>query len=376
MPSFRLLLLVIYILATGVLLGACEENEGGGSAGTLRVEVGVVQSLSGEGSIYGRSALQGIELAVDEINEAEDGVEMTITLVDDGGSVDAGVAGFETLAGRGVTAIIGPTLSNVALEAMPVAQRASVPVLGATTTAQGITEIGDHIFRVALTEAVVVPATIARVHQDAPVQVAALIFDSGDAFSRSSADAMRAGIEAIGATIAAEVDVAQTDLASTFPDLHSKGLSTLLITPLIDKSVEIVQAVRGNGFQQTFIGGNSFNTPGIVEQAGSAVDGAYVGAAWNPSVDNAVSKRFVEAYTEKYGDAPDLFAAQGYSSVYLLLDAVERAGSVDRAAVRAALATLEDVDTALGSVSFSAEREAVHDPVVQRFEGGELVVLP
>ena len=375
MPSVRSYLLAVSFLATGVLLGACEDD-GAGSTETLRVEVGVVQSLSGEASIYGRSVLQGIELAVDEINQTEDSVEMSTTLVDDGSNVDAGVAAFETLSARGVTAIIGPTLSNVALEAMPVAQEASVPVLGATTTAQGITEIGDHIFRVALTEAVVVPATIARVHEEAPIQLTALVFDSRDAFSRSSADAMRAGIEAIGATMATEIDVAQTDLASTFPELHGEGLSAFLITPLVDKSVEIVRAIRGNGFQQTFIGGNSFNTPGIVEQAAGAVDGAYVGAAWNPSVDNAVSKRFVDAYTEKYGNPPDLFAAQGYSAVYLLLDAVKRSDAADRAGVRNALASIETVQTPLGSVSFSAEREAVHDPVVQRFEGGELVVLP
>ena len=294
MPSLRLFLTATALLVAGALASGCE-GDGGGGAETLRVEVGVVQSLSGEASVYGQSVLEGIELAVNEINAADDGVEMSITIVDDGSGVEAGVAGFETLAARGVTAIIGPTLSNVALESMPVAQEASVPVLGATTTAQGVTEIGDYIFRVALTEAVVVPVTIARVHEQAPIQAAALIFDSNDAFSRSSADAMRAGMEAIGGTIAAEVDVAQGDLPTRFPELQGLGLSTFLVTPLVDQAAEILQAIRGAGFQQTFIGGNSFNTPGIVEQAGGAVDGAFVGAAWNPGLGSEASERFVEA---------------------------------------------------------------------------------
>jgi branched-chain amino acid transport system substrate-binding protein len=170
--------------------------------------------------------------------------------------------------------------------------------------------------------------------------------------------------------------VSQTDLASAFPDLHSKPLNAFLVTPLVDKSVEILKAIRGDGFGQIVIGGNSFNTLGIADAAGPAVEGAYVGAAWNPGVESAASKRFVDAYTKKYGMAPDLFAAQGYSSVYLLLDGLMRAGTTEHAALRDALAAIKDVETPLGSVTISANREAVHEPVIQRYDAGKLVVLP
>jgi branched-chain amino acid transport system substrate-binding protein len=79
---------------------------------------------------------------------------------------------------------------------------------------------------------------------------------------------------------------------------------------------------------------------------------------------------------EKYGSEPDLFAAQGYSSVYLLLDAVKRAGSVDHAVLRDALAATKDLSTPLGGLTMSPIREVEHAPVAQRFEGGKLVVLP
>ena len=367
-------LVALSLLAT-CFLTACEELEGKPDQ-TLQMEIGVVQSLSGPASVYGNSVLQGIELAVEEINAADDGIDLTVTLIDDESKVDAGVAAFETLTARDLTAIIGPTLSNVALEAMPKAQSAGVPVIGATTTAQGIVENGDYVFRVALTEAVVVPATLARVHEDVPITGAVLVFDSGDAFSRSSADAMREGIAGIGATIVSEVDVATTDIASMFGDLHSKAFEAFLVTPLVEKSAVIVRALRADGFTQAIIGGNSFNTPGIAASAGTAVEGAYAGAAWNAGVDSTASEAFVKAFTRKYGSAPDQFAAQGYSSVYLLFDAVQRAGSVDRAAVRDALAATKDLSTPLGRLTMSPIREAEHAPVAQRFENGKLVVLP
>ncbi len=375
MPSFRVGLLAACALFAGMLVTGCSGSEDG-SGETLKVNVGVVQSLSGSASIYGKSVLQGIEMAVDEVNESEDKVDMTITLIDDESTVEAGTAAFGTLRDRHVNAIIGPTLSNIALEAMPVAQAASIPVLGATNTAQGINEIGDYVFRVALTEEVVVPATVERVNEDVPIKLAAMVLDSSDAFSRSSAEAMREGIDAIGGKMYAEVDVANTDIKSALPSLHGKSLDAILITPLVAKSVDIVKAIRADGFQQIFIGGNSFNTPSIASEAGTAVEGAYVGSAWNPGVDTSASKRFVAAYTERFGEAPDLFAAQGYSSVYLLLDAVKRAGTTDGPALRDALAGIKDVGTPMGSMTMSDNREAVYEPVVQQFEAGELVVLP
>jgi branched-chain amino acid transport system substrate-binding protein len=372
MRSFRVVLILGCVLAAAVLLGACSDS----GDDSLEVQLGVVQSLSGSGSVYGKTALQGIQLAVDKINHDEDAIHLAITLVDDGSDVDIGTAAFQTVAGREVAAIIGPTLSNVALEAMPVAQAASIPVLGATTTSDGIVDIGNYVFQVALTESAVVPATIARVNQEQPVQNAALIFDSSDAFSRSSADAMRKGIEAINGQIVTEVDIENTDIAAALPELHTKSLDTVLITPLLAKSAEVVKALRGDGFQQVFIGGNSFNTPDMANAAGPAVEGTYVGAAWNAGQESGASKDFVAAYQERFNAAPDVFAAQGYSSVYLLLDAVKRAGATDGPALRDALGALQGVETPLGSVTMTDGRQAKYAPVVQRFEGGKLVILP
>lgn len=374
MPALQRFLLAAGALFAGVLLSACSDSASDDD-GTLNVEVGVVQSLSGGASAYGTTALRGIELAIDEINAADDGVRMTLSLADDSSDVEAGTQAFQILSDRRVAAIIGPTLSNVALAAMPVAQQAGVPVLGATTTAQGVTEIGDYVFRVALTEAVVVPATIERVHEESPIERTALIFDSTDAFSRSSADAMRQGIENIGASIEFEVDVSETPIEERLEELHGQELDAFLVTPLVEQSVPIVQALRGDGFEQIIIGGNSFNTPEIT-QAGDAVNGAYVGAAWNPGLESEASERFVEAYRERFDEDPDLFAAQGYSAVYVLLDAVKRADSTNHAEIRDALAEVSSVETPLGNISMSDRREALHDPVVQRIESGKLVALP
>lgn len=346
--------------------------------GNLEFSVGIVQSLTGVAAVYGKTVARGMELAIKEINasESEPRLRIHYTVVDDESAVEKGREAFASFVESRVAAILGPTLSSVALEAHPLAQKASIPVISPTTTAEGITDAGDYVFRVALTEAVVVPVVVDVAEKESPFERAVLFLDSSDAFSRSSADAMRKGIAAAGAKIVAEVDLAR-DSAATAKLSVLKGVAFdgFLVTPLVEKSAEILKALRAAGFSQIVVGGNSFNTLDIARLAGDAVEGTYVGAAWNPNIALPASQRFVQLYRGAYGEAPDLFAAQGYASVYVLADAVRRARSIEASAVRAALAATKDLETPLGALSFDDKRDAVHSPVVQRYRGGKLVVV-
>jgi branched-chain amino acid transport system substrate-binding protein len=341
------------------------------------VHIGVVQSLTGAGDNYGPEAIAGIELAVKQVNQqsATTGIAVEYTVIDDGSSVEGARAAFATLIAKKVDAIIGPTLSGVAPESHRLAQEAGIPVLGATTTAAGITDVGDYVFRIALPESVVVPATLARVARETPVQRAVLVLDSNEAFSRSSAAAMRAGIAAQGGTIVAEVDLARAAAVEVVA-LREVPIDVFLVTPLVDTAVPVLQAIRGAGFTQPIVGGNSFNTLDIARLAGAAVEGAYVGAAWNPGQGGTASKAFVQAFTAQFGHAPDQFAAQGYTSGLVVFDALKRASAKTPSALRDALAATRNLDTPLGPLSMSERREAVHQPVTQQYRAGQLVVVP
>jgi branched-chain amino acid transport system substrate-binding protein len=373
---------LLALLSASFLLASCSDGDDSPvnvpSPETLSLDIGVVQSLTGAGGVYGASVVKGIDLAIKELNEGAGSPSLRLSqeVRDDASNPETGRAAFQAFADKKVDAVIGPTLSTVALDAVRAAQDASVPVLGATLTAAGITELGDYVFRIALTEAVVVPATLEGVSKKVPLDNAVLILNSADAFSRSSADAMRKGMAAIGGRLVAEIDTSkEADLRVALATLDANGIDAFLVTPLVDESASILRTIREQGFGQTIVGGNSFNTLDIARLAGSAIEGAYAGAAWNPADPSASSKRFVEAYTKEYREAPDLYAAQGYTAVQVLADAVRRAGTTDAASVRAALAETKDVDTPLGRLSMSPERNAVHAPVVQQFHDGRLTVV-
>jgi len=378
----RALLSALLVLASLAALACGDDDTATATPGARTpaprvVTIGVVQSQTGAGNNYGPETVAGIELAVKQINErsAASGLKLEYTVIDDGSSVDQSKAAFASLISKQVDVMIGPTLSGVAPESHRLAQEAGIPVLGATTTGAGITDVGDYVFRIALPESVVVPAALARIARDTSVKQAVLVLDSGEGFSRSSAEAMRAGIAAQGGSMIAEIDLARTTAAEV-ATLRGQPIDVFLVTPLVEAAVPVLQAIRGAGFTQPVVGGNSFNSLDIAALAGPAVEGAYVGAAWNPGVEGATSRAFVEAFTTEYGHAPDQFAAQGYTSVLVVFDALRRASATTPSALRDALAVTRDLDTPLGRLSMSDKREAVHPPVTQQYRNGKLVVAP
>lgn len=365
------LLLTLLAFALSV---ACSGGGGEDETTPLVLKLGVVQSATGAAGIYGKTANQGIELAIKQHEDA--GLQIEYTLVDDKSTVEGGNAAFTSLVGQKVNAIIGPTLSGVALESMKISQQAGIPTLGATTTGAGITAIGDQIFRTALAEDTVVPPVLVYAASQSAIKQAVLIFDSTDAFSTSSAAAMKKGVQAINGSIAVEIDIStQKDVVAALGGLQGAQVDAFLVTPLINQAGPIVRAIRGAGFKQTIIGGNSFNTLDMVAASEGAVNGAYVGASWNPGVSTPASKKFVDDYTKAYGSAPDLYAAQGYAAVEVLVAAARKAGSVETAALRTAVASTKDLDTIFGKISISSGRDAQYTPVVQQFQDSKLIVV-
>ena len=124
------------------------------------------------------------------------------------------------------------------------------------------------------------------------------------------------------------------------------------------------------------IGGNGFNSPALIKNAGEASEGVIVGAAWNISSTHPLNVKFVDDYTKKYTRPPDQFAAQAFAGVHIVYQAAKAAGTADnRKAIRDALVKVKGLDTLLGKFSFTEGRDADHAPVVQEVKGGKFSVF-
>jgi len=344
------------------------------------IRIGAAETLTGDNSAYGLSIEKGLNLALDEINSSNflGSSRIKLTILDDKADKQEGISVFNRLiSDEKVCAIVGPTLSSTAFAADPVAQQAGIPVLGTSTTALGITAMGDFIFRDSLPQAAVIPGTVNDVIAKYHPKKAALLYESTNEYSKSEAEVFKgalakAGIDLVGSESYQHGD---SDFRTQLAKLAQKRPDIFVFCSLVGEAVPVLEQAREIGITQPIIGGNGFNSPVVIQNAKEASEGLIVGAAWSITSDNPKSKAFVAAFNAKYGSNPDQFAAQSYTGLWLLATAIKNAGSTDPVAIKKALGALRDIDTALGTFSFDANRDPVHHNAVLVVKNGNYVLF-
>jgi branched-chain amino acid transport system substrate-binding protein len=347
------------------------------------VQIGFVFSMTGGAAVYGSTQKNGAQLAVDEINAAAapDGIKIVALFDDDASTPQQGVNVFSKFINVDqVAAIIGPTLSDTAQVTDRVAQEKSVPVLGVSNTAKGITEIGPFIFRDSLTEAVVIPDTIKAAKEKLGVTKVAILYGNDGAFTKAGYEAFKQALNKEQIAISSEQTFAKgdRDFSPQLTQIKSQNPDAIVVSALVEEASGIVNQARQLGIPKSvrIIGGNGFNSPSLIKNAGDAAEGVIVGAAWNATAGNPLNQKFMQAYTAKHGAPPDQFAAQAYAGVYIVYEAAKKAGPpFEREALRQAMSGIRGLDTVLGKFSFTEGRDADYQPVLQEVKGGKFVVF-
>jgi len=344
------------------------------------IPVGAIFTISGAASVYGGSQQAAVQLAVDQINDwgfLGDGNSINILFEDSASENEQAIAAMTKLVDEDqVVAVIGPTLSREAFSADPVAQDAGVVVLGVSNTANGITDMGDFVFRNSLPEASVIPGTVADSVSELGITSAGLLYGNDDDFTVSGYEVMLSALSDAGVSIVGEETFAagDTDFNAQLTNLIGANPDAIFVSALAAEATPIIQQARSLGYTGPIVGGNGFNSPAVLSQTGEDSNGLIVGAAWNGSSTNPLSTAFVEAFSEATGNPPDQFAAQAYTGAWLIASAIRCADSTDRAAIRDSLASLPEIETPLGLFTFDEDRNPVHPSITQVAQDG--VFLP
>ena len=347
------------------------------------VQLGSIEILSGPNAAYGTAIKGGMDLALAEVNAKGvlGGRKINLSIEDSAANKDQAINAARKLIGRDkVVAIIGPTLSNEMFAVGPVAQERHIPIMGTSTTANGITAMGDYVFRTSLPESDVIPVTLKKA-QDRGVKTIALMYANDDAFSKSGFDVMKAAAEKAGLKI---LDIESfgskdSDFSAQLTKIKQLKPDAIGISALVEPVSGVLLAARQLGFgpETLFIGGNGSNSPKLGEIAGKAADGLLVGSPWFVGKDTPVNDKFVADFRKAYGHDPDQFAAQAYDALKIMAAAIDRAGAADPVKVRDALMQTK-FDGVMGPFSFTAGRDpaSTEGVVVLVMQDGKFTIAP
>ena len=332
---------LLFILVFGVLPNTA----------AAQIKIGIAEALTGNASQYGVAIRKGFELAAGEIASSGgiNGQKLELVIEDEQGKKKEAINVFKKLIFQDkVLLLFGPTLSNSAQASDPVAQAAKVVVFGTSNTADGITSIGNYVFRNSVTEADILPATLKVAAQKTGFSKVAVLYGNDDIFTRSSYDNFKKALQdlKIGVTTTETFAKGDVDFKPQLTKIKGTNPDAIVLSALVAEGAPIMVQARQLGITLPFVGGNGMNSPRVFELASVLSDNLWVGSPWSVESSAPENKRFVAAYQKAHGALPDQFAAQAYDAMYIAAQAMRKLKfaanlDADRRALRDALPAVQ-----------------------------------
>jgi branched-chain amino acid transport system substrate-binding protein len=364
----RSLVPALALLALAALVAPTAAAPKGPAAGKT-VHVGVIADVTGGAGVYGTPQKNAYELANEDIKSGKidaGGANLTFDVADAATDPAQVVNLMQKFTTDGQTVIVlGPTLSGEAFKAFPIAAKANFPVMGTSTTAEGVTAIGPAVYRDALAESQVIPTTVKRTHDKWHYKTAAIIYGDDNAFTKTDYDVFARELKGAGVDVidVETFHIKDTDFQAALTRIESKHPDVIAIGALFPEATKIIQQAGKLGMKTHMIGGNGLNAPDMYSVAGPSAQGTVVGAAWFSGAKYASNLDFVKHYTAKYGKGPDQFAAQSYAAAQIVAYLVAH-GATTKDEMAGALKGVRVIQTVLGPIGFDQNRDVKSSPVI------------
>ncbi len=327
------------------------------------ISIGVVLPLTGHVASTGERMKQGMEFALNEINNAQLGdTRLKFIIEDDTSTPEGAVAAFNKLIHEdGVSVIIGPATSSATRAAFPVAQENRIVAISPTAGARALGAIGDFVFRVPLATNIVALQGVETTYAKLNYQRVATMYNETDLFSTDRDTALRETFTAIGVEVlTTEVfQSGDTDFSAQLTRIKALEPDAIFVSALPPEKPGILIQARELDISVPFI--VSSLTSVDVEAADAAAEGAITFIGWLSTDDTPGNQAFVQNYNMTYGTTPDVFAVASYTSVYILAEAIKNAQATDAISIRDALANISNLDTVFGKFSFNADGDAIYE---------------
>lgn len=334
------------------------------------VKIGVVEELTGAVATFGQHTVNGIKLAVDEVNAkgGVKGIGKVVLMVEDNKSDAAESANaYNKLITRDkVVALIGPATSTNTLAAAPIAQREGIPVITPSGTNEKVTEVGDYIFRACFIDPFQGYVMANFAYKDLKLRKVAVMPEVTSDYAMGLVANFKTQFQKLGGKVVGEEkwSTGDQDFSAQLTKIKATNPDAIYIGSYYGDVALISRQARQLGMNVPFLGGDGYDSPKLFELGQSAVVGHYFTNHYSPESPSAAAKAFVKAYKARYNDVPDAFAALGYDSAKLVLDALARAKKADPKALREAMAATKGFKGVTGNITFDAKRNPVKSATI------------
>lgn len=346
------------------------------------LKIGFIGPLTGGAAVYGISAKQGAEIAVDEIN-ALGGMQIDLNTQDDEHDAEKSVNAYNTLMDWGVQMINGCVTSTPCVAVAAEAMNDRVFMLTPSATSTSVTDGKDMMYQLCFTDPNQGITSAQYIGQNALATKVAVIYNNADAYSTGiyqgfDAEAKNQPFEIVSVTTFADDNNA--DFSVQLAAAKDAGADLVFLPIYYTPASNILKQADAMEFTPVFFGVDGMD--GILTMEGfdtALAENVMLLSPFSADATDEKTVNFVTTYREKYNDTPTQFAADSYDVIYALYEAAKLAGIDESVPADEACDKLISAFTTMsfegltGAMKWSANGEVTKSPIVFKIMGGKYV---
>lgn len=337
------------------------------------IQIGAILPLEGANAINGSNCRAGMELALEELNEAGgiNGKKVEITFLDDKGDAVEALNCYNLLSNDCV-AILGSSTSKATLGFVSAAGEEGMPVVVPASSNKAVTLAGESIFRAIFNDPYVGEQVSNYMVNSLGYSTIATLYNASDDYS--------AGLEQIiyetnpdNVVVREAYNTGDTDFKTQLTKIKDSGVEVLCIPNLYNDCALIVKQANELGLDCQIVSVTGFNGALETLEDPSIANGVIFCGHFAPDSPKESVQEFVAKWNEVHPDVYcDQFCALGYDSANILFDALKRTKSLSREDITAALKET-NLDVVTGHIEYDENGDPAKDCFWQICVDGEYV---
>ena len=343
------------------------------------IKFAVVGPMTGDSAAWGLQEKKGVELAVEEINAAGgiDGKKLEFTVGDDQANPNqATILAQKLVSDKDLLFVLGHVNSGCTLSALPVYQKAGMPVITPTASNATLCDQGfTNFFRIIANDNTFTEQQVALAIKELGGKKPAILWENSD-YGKGCHDTAlemlnELGVEVVGdESLVAGID---RDFSAQITKFKGAGVDTVLFMADYTAGALFAQQNISLGLNATIVGPGGTSSPKLIEIGGDAVEGFYTMCTYDPNDPRPKQSEFTAKYRSKYNEDPGEWCAHAYDVVYLAKEAYEAGGTTHETFIQK-LHEIENFDGVTGTITFGENGDVKDKKVsVMVVQGGKFV---
>lgn len=349
------------------------------------VKIGVFEPMTGANAAGGALEIEGIKLACElfpTVNVGGKEMKVELVIVDNkSDKVEAANAVQRLVDKEKVNVILGSWGSGFSIAAGPIVQDAKVPAIGLSCTNPLVTQGNDYYFRVCFIDPFQGTVMATYANKNLGAKNAAIIREVSNDYSVGLAKffedkfkSLTGDDSSILATL--NYNTGDQDFTAQLTTIKSENPDVIFAPGNYTESALIMKQARELGVTAKFLGGDTWETPELIDVGKEAVEGCVLSTFFDAGgATSELAQTFLSKYAEEYKKEPAAVTALGFDGYRLACDAIARAGSLDTTKIRDAIAATQNFEGVAGSVTLDSNGDATKSAFIKTVSGGKFTYL-